>query len=70
LKVIVKVLSAGKNASLKKSGQTDNDLKKVIEHLSEILETADPKIKKRAVQALLGEVRIYPKGGKTRDRLL
>jgi len=49
---------------------TDDDLKKGIEHLSEKLETADPKIKKRAVQALLGEVRIYPKDGKTRDRLL
>ena len=49
---------------------TDDDLKKGIEHLSEILDNADPKIKKRAVQALLGEVRIYPKDGKTRDRLL
>jgi Resolvase, N terminal domain len=49
---------------------TDNDLKKGIEHLSEKLENADPRIRKRAVQALLGEVRIYPKEGKTRDRLL
>ena len=49
---------------------TDDDLKKGIEHLSEKLENADPKIKKRAVQALLDEVRIYPKEGKTRDRLL
>jgi hypothetical protein len=37
---------------------TDDDLKKGIEHLSKILENADPRIKKRAFHALLGEVRI------------
>jgi hypothetical protein len=34
------------------------------------LENADLKIKKRVFQALLGEVRIYPKDEKIRDRLL
>jgi hypothetical protein len=41
-----------------------------IEHLSEILKNVDPKIKKRAVQALLGEIIIHPKNGETRGRLL
>jgi len=30
----------------------------------------DPKIKKRAVQALLKEVRIYPKDEKSKGRLI
>jgi len=38
--------------------------------LSKEVNNADPKIKKRAVQALLEEIRIFPKDGSPWQRLL
>jgi hypothetical protein len=42
----------------------------VIENLKEEVNHADPKIRKRAVQALFDEIRIYAKEGDPWQRLL
>jgi DNA repair exonuclease SbcCD ATPase subunit len=49
---------------------SDDDIKRAIGLYAEMVEDADPQIKKRAVRALLKEVRIYPKDGKSKGRLI
>ena len=49
---------------------SDTVIKEVINNFSKEIENADPKIKKRAVQALLQEIRIFPKEGSPWERLL
>ncbi len=49
---------------------SDDDIKRAIGLYAEMVEDVDPQIKKRAVRALLKEVRIYPKDGKSKGRLI
>ncbi len=41
---------------------------KVLENFQSELINADPKIKKRAIKALIGSVIIHPKKGNSRER--
>ena len=49
---------------------SDNNIMEVIEHFTEKVSHADPKIRKSAVRALFQEITIFPKEGNPWERLL
>ena len=49
---------------------SDGDIRSVIENFSEKVSHANPKTKKRAIQALFQEVRIFPKKGEPWEKIL
>ena len=48
----------------------DEDIEEVVRNLKKELNYADPKIRKRVTQTLLGETKIHPKEGNSWDRIL
>jgi site-specific DNA recombinase len=48
----------------------DEDIEEVVRNLKKELNHADPKIRKRAIQTLFSEVKIYPKEGDPWNRIL
>ena len=49
---------------------TDNDIKELIDNFKENLINADAQTKKRVVQTLFNEIRIFPKNGEPWERIL
>ena len=48
----------------------EQTIRAVIENLGDEIKHADPKIKKRAIQALFDEIQIFPKKGAPWERML